>query len=100
MPGGIRGALVISVLTWLWAALASVSLLWPGFASSLHPSTWDDSLPDAFAGHRWQYEVSQLVPPLLFTLICVVFYMLGAPTRRPQVHTSLVDESVVTPIPD
>lgn len=95
VPGGNAGALVISAVTWFWAALATVSLLWPGFATSLDPSDWDASLPDGFQGQRWAYELSQLVPLALFIGLGVLFYALGAPTRRRAVRISLEDESVV-----
>jgi glutamate:GABA antiporter len=79
VPGGDRGALWISIVTTFWALLASISLLWPGFLT-----TWDDALPKAFAGQRLSYEVSQLLPLALFLAIGVLFYVLGAPTRRDQ----------------
>jgi hypothetical protein len=37
------------------------------------------------AGQRWQYEASQLIPLAFFILLGVVFYALGAPTRRREV---------------
>ena len=95
IPGGDRVTLLISGLTFLWAALASLSLLWPGFATSWTPSTWDESLPKSFAGHRFDYEISQLVPLALFIGIGLLFYALGAPTRRQQVQISLADEHVI-----
>jgi glutamate:GABA antiporter len=97
VPGGDGVALGISALTFLWALLASVSLLWPGFATNLHPSTWDASLPKSFAGQRLEYEVSQLVPLALFIAIGVLFYVAGTPTRRQQVQVNLDTQSVVEP---
>jgi amino acid transporter len=97
IPGGDKVALLISVLTTLWALLATVSLLWPGFATSTSLSKWNDSLPDGFAGQRLQYELSQLVPLLIFILLGVVFYIAGTPTRRRPVEISLLDEHVITP---
>jgi hypothetical protein len=94
VPGGDGVALGISVLTWLWAALATVSLLWPGFATSWNVGDWDASLPEGFEGQRFQYEVAQLVPLAVFVGIGVLFYALGAPTRRQEVQVSLADESV------
>jgi amino acid transporter len=95
IPGGDGVALAISALTFLWAALATVSLLWPGFATSTDISTWDASLPEEFAGERLQYEVSQLVPLAVFIGIGVLFYVLGAPTRRRQVQINLDTEEVI-----
>ncbi|WP_088285592.1 APC family permease [Kineosporia sp. A_224] len=95
VPGGDGVALGVSVLCTLWAALASLSLLWPGFATSLDVSTWNDSLPEEFAGQRLQYELSQLVPLALFIGLGVLFYILGAPTRRKQVQINIETEEVV-----
>jgi glutamate:GABA antiporter len=95
IPGGDGVALLVSVLTWLWAALASLSLLWPGIFTSLHPSTWDASLPDDFAGQRFQYEAINLGALAFFLLLGALFYASGAKTRRQQVDISLLDESVI-----
>jgi glutamate:GABA antiporter len=85
VPWGNGGALLFSVLTFGWAALATVALLWPGFGQS-NP---DASLPSGFEGQRWQYEASQLIPLAFFIVLGVVFYILGAPTRRKEVTISL-----------
>jgi amino acid transporter len=85
VPGGNAGALLITVLTFGWAAFATAALLWPGLGTS-NP---DSQLPSGFAGERWQYEASQLIPLGLFFLLGVVFYVLGAPTRRQQVEVPL-----------
>ena len=95
IPGGDGVALGISVLTFFWAALASVSLLVPGFATSLDVSTWNDSLPEEFAGQRLQYELTQFVPLTLFIALGVWFYWLGRHTRRQQVKVNLDTEEVV-----
>jgi amino acid transporter len=95
VPGGDGVALLISGLTFFWALLATVSLLWPGFATSTSLSKWDAQLPEDFAGQRFQYEVSQLVPLAIFIGIGVLFYVLGTPTRRRQVQVNLNDESVI-----
>ena len=96
VPGGDGVAFAVSALTWLWALLASLSLLWPGIFTSWDVKKWDASLPTEFAGQRFQYELSQIVPLLLFIALGVLFYALGAPTRRRQVDISLVDESIVS----
>jgi glutamate:GABA antiporter len=97
VPFGNAGAFVISALTFGWAALATAALLWPG----LGQASPDDSLPSGFApvvdsagavthaAQRWQYEASQLVPLALFITLGVVFYLLGAPTRRKEVAVPL-----------
>jgi amino acid transporter len=95
IPGGDRVALGISVLTTFWALLATVALLWPGFATSFDVSKWNDSLPEGFEGQRLQYELSQFVPLLLFVLIGVLFYASGTATRRQQVQVPLTEETPV-----
>jgi glutamate:GABA antiporter len=85
VPGGDTGALIISVLCFGWSALATAALLWPGLGQS-NP---DSQLPSGFTGERWQYEASQIIPLLFFIGVGVVFYMLGAPTRRQQVDVPL-----------
>ena len=81
VPGGDKGALVISALTFGWAALATAALLWPGLGQA-HP---DESLPTGFGGHRLQFELSQFVPLAVFLAVGVLFYVLGTPTRRKEV---------------
>lgn len=90
VPGGNAGAALLSGLTFFWAALATAALLWPG----LGQSDPDSQLPSGFApvvngagkvtqaAQRWQYEASQLIPLAVFIALGVVFYALGAPTRR------------------
>jgi glutamate:GABA antiporter len=85
VPWGNGGALLMSALTFGWAALATAALLWPGLGQS-NP---DSQLPSGFAGQRWQYEASQLIPLAFFILLGVVFYLLGAPTRRKEVTVPL-----------
>ena len=97
VPGGDGVAFLVSALCTFWALLASLSLLWPGIFTSFDVGTWNDSLPEEFAGQRLQYETAQLVPLMIFVGIGVLFYVLGAKTRREQVHISLLDEQVVDP---
>ena len=97
VPFGNAGAFVISAVTFGWAALATAALLWPGLGQS-NP---DSQLPSGFAAvvdsagkvthaaQRWQYEASQLIPLAVFLLLGVVFYMLGAPTRRKEATVAL-----------
>jgi glutamate:GABA antiporter len=91
VPGGNTGAFLISAVTFGWSFLATAALLWPGLGQS-HPN---DSLPSGFEGQRWQYEASQFIPLLFFIALGVVFYILGAPTRRQQVDLPL--EAAVVP---
>jgi amino acid transporter len=103
VPGGDRGAAIISGLTFFWAALATAALLWPG----LGQSDPDSQLPSGFApvvngagqvtqaGQRWQYEASQFIPLGGFILLGVLFYALGAPTRRKEIAVSLAAPAAV-----
>jgi amino acid transporter len=86
VPWGNAGAFLMSGLTFGWAAFATAALLWPGLGQS-NP---DDALASLdFAGQRWQYEASQLIPLAFFLGLGVLFYVLGAPTRRKQVTVPL-----------
>ena len=83
VPGGTRGVWLCGGIVTFWALVATVTLLWPGlgvgwFGSAGKP---DDSLPSGFAGHRSQYELTQLVPLLFLLLASGLFYAGGAKTR-------------------
>jgi amino acid transporter len=78
VPGGMAGVWLAGGLCTLWSALATVVLLYPGFATS-HP---DASLPDGWSGQRGSYELSLFIPLLALIALGLLFYALGAPTRR------------------
>jgi glutamate:GABA antiporter len=90
VPWGNAGALLFSALTFGWAAFATAALLWPGVGQS-DPNA---ALPSGFEGQRWQYEASQFIPLAFFIGLGILFYVLGAPTRKRQVTVPLVDASV------
>jgi amino acid transporter len=92
VPWGNGGALLFSALTFGWSLLATAALLWPGLGQS-HPN---DSLPAGFEGQRLEYEMSQFIPLGIFVLLGVLFYVLGAPTRRNEVDVP-IGESIPTP---
>jgi amino acid transporter len=92
VPGGNAGVWLCGVLCTLWAALATVALLYPGFGTS-NP---DDSLPDGWAGQRGSYEVSQFLPLAVLVLLGLAFYAAGAKTRAQAVDVKIVD----TPLTD
>jgi amino acid transporter len=91
VPGGRPVAWIVSLLCTGWAALATVALLYPGFGTA-HP---DSSLPDGWAGQRGAYEVSQFVPLAALIALGLLFYALGAPTRRKQADVRL-EEAAAT----
>jgi amino acid transporter len=92
VPGGMPGVWLAGGLCTLWSAFATAALLYPGFGTS-NP---DASLPDGWAGQRGAYEVSQFVPLAVLILIGLIFYALGAPTRR---QTAEIPISEVPPAP-
>lgn len=90
VPGGMTGAVAAAVLTTGFALLATIALLWPGIGTS-DP---DSALPSGFVGAagRFQYEVTQIAPLLVFVVIGVLFYMAGAATRSHMVQVPIEEE--------
>ena len=84
VPGGHIGAWVCGGLTTVWALLATVGLIWPGFGIGWFGTAGraDDALPGGFAHQRLAYELIQNVPLALFVLLGLLFYRLGRPTRQ------------------
>ena len=78
IPGGKIGLWTAGILTTAWAAFTTIAIIFPGIGTA-HP---DDSLPEGFAGQRLQYTLSQVIPLVVMILIGLLFYALGAPTRR------------------
>jgi len=81
IPGGTVGLWVAGILTTAWALFTTIAIIYPGIGTA-HP---DDSLPSGFAGERLQYTLSQVIPLAVMILIGLLFYVLGAPTRRQTV---------------
>jgi amino acid transporter len=85
VPGGAAVAWILSVLTTLWALLATVALIWPGFGVNWfgqHANPNDALAALSFSHERLQYELSQIVPLVVLVAIGVVFYLLGRTTRE------------------
>ncbi len=78
IAGGAPVVWMVSAVTTLWALVATVGLLWPGIGSS--PA--DASLPAGWAGQRWRFELTQAVPLVVALLLGIIWYAMGAPTRR------------------
>jgi amino acid transporter len=93
VPGGTIGVWLAGGLCTLWAALATVALLYPGFGTSKP----DSSLPDGWT--RSAYEVSQFAPLAALIVLGLVFYALGAPTRRRLADVPIGAEPVTPPMP-
>jgi len=87
VPGGMPGVILITVVTFAWAAFAAAGLLYPGLGTA-NP---DDSLAEGFT--RIEYTMTQLVPLLLFILLGVIFFMLGRRTREEMVAIPFEDEA-------
>ena len=81
VPGGTAGVWIVTVLSTLWALVATISLLWPGFGVGWFGTGGnpDDSLPAGIG--RGAFELTQILPLLVMIAVGVVFYLAGAPTR-------------------
>lgn len=93
VPFGKAGAWVCGVVTTFWALLATVALIWPGFGVGWFGTAGnsDDSLVSlSFAHQRLQYELTQIIPLVLFFAAGVAFYALGTPTRARTVRAGNV----------
>jgi amino acid transporter len=97
VPGGDRGALVVTSLTFAWALFATVYLLWPGFGTA-HP---DAALPADFvvrdgagrvlSSKRALFELTQLVPLAALAGLAAVFLAWGARDRRAALSSPPAD---------
>ncbi len=81
IPGGMAVVWICGIVAAAWCLLTTIAIIWPGIGTS-DP---DASLPEGFGGQRLQYELSQIVPLVVMILIGLLFYALGARTRREQV---------------
>jgi amino acid transporter len=100
VPGGTAGAWICSVVPTLWAALATVALIWPGFGVNWfgaggNPNDDLDAL--GFSHQRLEYELSQIVPLAVIIVVGIVFYILGRRTRRETVAEPIAVASVPAP---
>jgi amino acid transporter len=91
IPGGMVGLWVVGILTTAWALFTTIAIIYPGIGTA-HP---DDSLPEGFAGQRLQYTLSQVIPLVVMILIGLLFYALGAPTRRQAARADAVPGQAV-----
>ena len=91
VPGGRLGGYVASVLSTGVVLFTLCQLLWPGVGTGWFGSTGsaDDALPAGFEGQRWSYELTQLVPLVLFLAIGVAFVLIGRRETRAQAVTEL-----------
>jgi amino acid transporter len=78
VPGGMAGAWAVTLLSTGWSVLAAINLLWPGIGTA-DP---DAKLPAGFEGDRVAFELIVLSPVAILLVVCVVFFALGARTRR------------------
>ena len=73
VPGGIVGAVVVTVLTFLYAAVGSIFLLWP-----------TDSAIVASGFSRTTYELANFIPLAIIVALTIVFYVWGHVEKRNQ----------------
>jgi amino acid transporter len=99
IPGGAVGVWLVGVITTLWALLATVVLVWPGFGVGWFGTggSADASLPTGLS--RLEFEKTQFVPLLILIALAVLFYVLGSQTRSQEVDvppTILEAEETIT----
>jgi amino acid transporter len=85
VPGGMAIAWILSALTTLWALLATVALIWPGFGVDwfgLHANPNGALTALSFSHERFQNELSQVVPLIVLVAMGVVFYLVGDQNAR------------------
>ena len=91
IPGGKVGLWTAGILTTAWALFTTIAIIFPGIGTA-HP---DASLPSGFAGQRLEYTLSQVIPLVVMVLIGLLFYALGAPTRRQVAQPDAVSGEAV-----
>ena len=90
IPFGKIGLWTAGILTTAWCALTTIAIIYPGIGTA-HP---DDSLPEGFEHQRLEYTLSQVIPLVVMILIGLLFYALGAPTRRQARADAVSSEAV------
>jgi amino acid transporter len=90
IPFGKIGLWTAGILTTAWCALTTIAIIYPGIGTA-HP---DDSLPEGFEHQRLEYTLSQVIPLVVMIGIGLLFYALGAPTRR-QARADAASSQVV-----
>jgi glutamate:GABA antiporter len=83
VPGGMAGAVIVTVLSFLYAAVASIFLLWPT-DSAIASSGFD----------RKTYELANFIPLAVIALLTIIFYVWGHAEKRNQ--DVVVDYNVAT----
>ena len=90
IPFGKVGLWTAGILTTAWCALTTIAIIYPGIGTA-HP---DDSLPEGFEHQRLEYTLSQVIPLLVMILIGLLFYALGAKTRRQTARDAVSSQAV------
>ncbi|GAA4847077.1 APC family permease [Saccharopolyspora rosea] len=83
IPGGTAGVTAVTALTTGLVAFTVATLIWPGlgvgwFGTGGNP---DDSLPSGFAGQRFDYTLTQVVPLAALLVLGTAFQLAGRRTR-------------------
>ena len=71
VPGGMAGAVIVTVLSFLYAAVASIFLLWP-----------TDAGVAASGFDRTTYELANFIPLAVIAALTIVFYIWGHAEKR------------------
>ncbi len=84
VPFGTAGIWVSTVLATGFILIGCLALIWPGIGIGWFGTSGSsaDGLPKAFAGRRLDYELATVIPLVAFLALGVVFWAMGAPTRR------------------
>jgi len=86
VPGGRVGVTLVAGVTTIMVLYTVIVLIWPGFGVGWFGTEGDpaDSLPKSFAGERWAYTLSQVIPLAVILAAGFAAYALGGPTRRAE----------------
>src|SRR5579859_103952 len=71
VPGGMAGAVIVTVLSFAYAAVASIFLLWP-----------TDSAIASSGFSRTTYELANFIPLAIIVVLTAVFYVWGQTEKR------------------
>jgi amino acid transporter len=94
IPFGMAGVWVCGVITTLWAVFASLVAIFPGFLNGTLLNddglpTWKDSAGVDHVVSRLKYESISFGAIIITIIAGIIFYMLGAETRRSMVDVPL-----------
>jgi glutamate:GABA antiporter len=80
LPGGLGMARLVCWLATAWIVIGTLSLLWPGFGIGWFGTKGDSAQEIArlgFAGQRFLFEVTQIVPLVALVGVGIAFWWVG-----------------------